>query len=70
MEGRMLKINFNKSGSGSYTPKLSLPIIDCRDMGIVPEDRKTNYYYNEENKIMILSKKKIKNIKFEIEYEE
>ena len=56
MEERKLKINFNKSGRGSYTPKIALPITDVKRMRITPEDRQVNYYYNEENNIMILSK--------------
>lgn len=63
MEERKLKVNYNKSGRGSYTPRLTLPITDLRKMGITPEDRQVNYYYNEENDIMILSKKDLKNIK-------
>ena len=39
MENRNLKISFNKSGSGSLTPRLSLPIIWVREMGISEEDR-------------------------------
>lgn len=56
MEGRILKVMFNKSGSGSITPRLSIPISDLRKMGITPEDREINYYYDEENKQIILSK--------------
>ena len=39
MENRNLKISFNKSGSGSLTPRLSLPITWIREMGISQEDR-------------------------------
>ena len=53
MEERKLKINFNKSGSGSYTPKIALPMIDVRKMKITPEDRQIQYYYSEENDIII-----------------
>lgn len=56
MEGRKLTVNFNKSGSGSLTPKLAIPITDLRDMGITPEDREINYYYDEKTKQIILSK--------------
>jgi hypothetical protein len=63
MEERKLKVNFNKSGRGSYTPRLTLPITDLRKMGITPENRQVNYYYNEENDIMIISKKDLNNIK-------
>ena len=56
MEERKLKVNFNKSGRGSYTPRLSLPIIDLRDMGITPEDRQVTYYYDSKNKQIIIKK--------------
>ena len=56
MEGRKLNVTFGKSGSGSTTSKLSIPITDLRDMGITPEDREINYYYDEEKKQIILSK--------------
>lgn len=56
MEGRKLKVSFGKSGAGSISPKVSIPVTDLRDMGIVPEERETFYYYSKENKIMILSK--------------
>lgn len=66
MEGRRLKMNFVKSGSGSMNTKANIPITDCRDMGIVPDDREFNYYYNRENKIMILSKKDLSNYEIKI----
>ena len=39
MESRNLKISFNKSGSGSYTPRISLPVTWVREMSISEEDR-------------------------------
>ena len=63
MEERKLKINFNKSGRGSYTPRLTLPITDLRKMGITPEDRQVKYYYSEDNDIIIISKKDLKDYK-------
>ena len=39
MENRNLKVSFNKSGSGSYTPRLSLPITWIREMVINEDDR-------------------------------
>ena len=56
MEERKLRINFNKSGNGSISPKLIIPITDLRDMGITPEDREITYYYDREKKQIILSK--------------
>ena len=61
MEERELNVIFNKSGSGSTNTKVSIPITDVRKMKITPEDRKIKYYYNEENEIMILSKKDLSN---------
>ncbi len=66
MEERKLKINFNKSGSGSYTPKIALPMIDVRKMKITPEDRQIQYYYSEENDIIILSKKDLRNYEIKL----
>ncbi len=66
MEERKLKINFNKSGRGSYTPKIALPITDVKRMRITPEDRQVNYYYNEDNDIMVLSKKDLSNYEIKL----
>lgn len=66
MEVRNLKMNFVKSGSGSTNTRANLPITDCRDMGIVPESREYSYYYDKENKIMIISKEEFKDIKIKI----
>ncbi len=66
MEERKLKINFNKSGRGSYTPKIALPITDVKRMRITPEDRQVNYYYNDENDIMILSKEDLSNYEIKL----
>lgn len=56
MEGRKLNVNFNKSGSGSLTPRLTLPITDLRDMGVTIENRGINYYYDKKNKQIIIKK--------------
>ena len=66
MEGRKLKVSFYKSGSGSTSSRVNLPIIDFRDMGVVPEDREFNYYYDKENEIMIISKKELKDVKIKV----
>ena len=57
MEERELKVNYNKSGRCSYTPRIALPILDLKDMGITPEDRQVKYYYDKENKQIIIKKK-------------
>lgn len=56
MEGRKLNVAFGKSGSGSMTSKLSIPITDLRDMGITPEDREITYYYDKKTKTIKLTK--------------
>lgn len=58
MEERKLNVNFNKSGSGSLTPRLALPIVDLRDMGVTPENREINYYYDKKNQQIIIKKAK------------
>lgn len=40
MEKRELNITFNKSGSGSLTPRISLPMSWIKEMGIDQENRK------------------------------
>ena len=69
MENRILNVTFGKSGVGSISPKLSLPVTNLKNMKIVPENRKINYYYDNINNLIFLSKEKIKNIKIEVEYE-
>lgn len=39
MEERELNITFNKSGNGSLSPRISLPIAWIREMGIDPDNR-------------------------------
>ena len=56
MEERILKINFNKSGSGSYTPKLALPATFINKMGITKEEREIKIIFDEEKKEIILKK--------------
>lgn len=58
MEGRKLNISFGKSGAGSISPKLSLPVTDLRDMGVTPEEREIIYYYDKKNKQIIIKKSK------------
>ncbi len=56
MEERKLNVSFGKTGNGYLTSRLAIPITDLRDMKITPENREIFYHYNENNKIMILSK--------------
>lgn len=56
MDSRKLKISFNKSGRGTYTPKLALPTSIIRDMGITQEDRDIELTYNEQTKEITLKK--------------
>lgn len=52
MDKRQLNISFNKSGSGSITPKISLPSTWIREMGLDKENRKVEVMFeNGEIKI-------------------
>lgn len=39
MEIRNLNISFTKAGSGSLSPRLSIPSVWVKEMGISPEDK-------------------------------
>lgn len=56
MEKRILKISFNKSGRGTYTPKLALPISYINSMGITQDEREIEVYFDDEKKEIILKK--------------
>ena len=58
MEERKLNVTFGKSGAGSISPKVSLPVTDLRDMGVTPEEREIIYYYDKKNKQIIIKKAK------------
>lgn len=58
MEERKLTVNFNKSGSGSLTPKVTLPIKWLRDMGVTKEQREITVQYNEETQEIVIKKQK------------
>ena len=53
MEVKILKINKNKSGSGSISNRIVLPASWAKDLGL--ED-KVVAYYDKENKRIILEK--------------
>ena len=50
---RILNISFNKSGNGSYTPRISLPISWIKEMGINKENRSVKVIF-ENNEIRIV----------------
>jgi len=58
MEDRTLKIIFNKSGSGSITPKMNIPISWLKDMGVTIQEREVIAIYDEDKKEIIIKKKK------------
>ena len=50
MDKRILKISFNKAGSGSITKRLTLPSKIVADMGITEKDREIEMIYDETTK--------------------
>jgi len=56
MEKRVLKILFGKSGSGSLSPKICLPIGWVKSLGVTQENRDVTVVYNEETKEIIIKK--------------
>ena len=61
MEIRNLKIAFNKSGAGNITPRISLPAVWIKEMGIVLEDREVEVIF--ENNEIVIKKRKLKQCK-------
>lgn len=57
MEEIIKKVNFNKSGTGGYTPKLNLKTEWLKDMGINKEENEVLIKYNKETKEIIIKKK-------------
>lgn len=58
MEERKLNVSYSKSGSGSITSRLAIPIVDLRKMGVTPENRNVTYIFDEKNKQIIIRKTK------------
>lgn len=56
MDERILNINFYKSGSGSTSSKVTLPISILRKMGFTEDDRKAKMIYDEKKNQIILKK--------------
>lgn len=52
MERKELNISYTKSGSGSITSRLSIPISWLKKMGVTQEDRKVEVVF-EDNEIRI-----------------
>lgn len=55
-EKRTLNVSFNKSGSGSISTKLNIPITWMRELSVSPEDREVEVTL-EDDKIIISKKK-------------
>ena len=53
MKEKILKINKNKSGSGSVSTRIILPASWIKDMGL---ENEIVAYYDKENKRIILKK--------------
>ena len=56
MDKRILKISFNKAGSGSITKRLTLPSKIVADMGITEKDREIEMIYDETTKEIKIKK--------------
>ncbi len=57
MEKRDLKISFNKNGTGSFTPKISLPKKWIDKMNLTQEEREIEVCFNEDTKEITIRKK-------------
>ena len=58
MDKRILKVSFNKAGSGSITKRLAIPSKIISDMGITEDDREVELLYNENKKEITIKKLK------------
>lgn len=56
MEERILKVLWNRSGSGSISPRVLIPIGWLRDMGISEESKELKATYNEKTKTIEIEK--------------
>lgn len=50
MEERILKVLWNKSGSGSISPRVLIPIGWLKDMGVNENNKELKATYNEKTK--------------------
>lgn len=58
MEKRTLKVSFFKSGSGSISPKLSIPKSFLDKINVNKEEREIELEVNEDTQEIIIRKKK------------
>lgn len=58
MEKRILKVSFFKSGSGSISPKLSIPKSFLDRIGVSKDEREVEIEVKEDTKEIIIRKKK------------
>lgn len=56
-EIRDLKISFNKAGNGGITPKISLPSIWIKHMGLDLDERDVEVIYSPRTKKITIRKK-------------
>lgn len=54
---RDLKVMFAKSGSGSKTTRLTLPIAWVKEMNITEDERQVEVTYDDEDKSITIKKK-------------
>lgn len=57
MEKRDLKVMFAKSGSGSKTTRLTIPIAWIKEMNLTEEDRAVEVTYDKIEKTITIKKK-------------
>lgn len=57
MKKRVLNVMFSKSGSGSISPRLSLPKTFLEKLKITKEERAVEVVLDEKNQKIIISKK-------------
>lgn len=58
MEKRILKISFAKGGSGSVSPRTTIPKSWLDVLKITQEEREIELVFDEKNEQIILKKKK------------
>lgn len=58
MNKRVLKINFNRAGSGSISKRLTIPSSIISDMGITENEREVEMIYNDTTKEITIKKLK------------